>query len=124
MTSSRLHSAAVAARLDMAYCQSQLYVQFMQEKFGPQTKTRVASGLCRRLENRRGHRQGLQSGQAAFEKDYRAYLDKSSVDTRQPAVKPMTLTEIRTRMIKTRTMRIHRQTGRAVFSSPADSRGS
>jgi tetratricopeptide (TPR) repeat protein len=79
----------------MAYCQSQLYVQFMQEKFGPQTTGELLAAFADGLETGAAIAKVCKVDKAAFEKDYRAYLDKvvQSIHGKPPA-KPMTLTEI------------------------------
>jgi tetratricopeptide (TPR) repeat protein len=79
----------------MAYCQSQLYVQFMTEKFGPQTTGELLAAFANGLEVDAAIAKVCKVDKAAFEKDYRAYLDKvvQSIHGKPPQ-KPLTLTQL------------------------------
>jgi tetratricopeptide (TPR) repeat protein len=79
----------------MAYCQSQLYVQFMQEKFGPQTTGELLAAFADGLETGVAINKVCKVDKAAFERDYRAYLDKVVQSIHgKPTAKPLTLTEL------------------------------
>lgn len=80
----------------MAYCQSQLYVQYMTEKFGPKTVGELLVAF----------RDGLDSGAAVakvckvsteeFEKGYKEYLNEVVKTLKgKPAAKPLTFTQLK-----------------------------
>lgn len=79
----------------MAYCQSQLYVQFMQEKFGPQSTGELLAAFADGLETGAAIAKVCKVDKTAFEKEYLAYLDKVVQSIHgKPAVKPLTLAEL------------------------------
>ncbi len=81
---------------NMAYCQSQLYVQFMQEKFGSKSTGDLLAAFADGLESDAAIAKVCKVDKAVFEKDYRAYLEKVVQSIHgKPPVKPLTLTELR-----------------------------
>src|SRR5262249_22516986 len=59
----------------MAYCQSQLYVEFMKSKYGPQTVSEALSAYREGLETPEVINKVCKVDEATFEKGYREYLD-------------------------------------------------
>jgi tetratricopeptide (TPR) repeat protein len=59
----------------MAYCQSQLYVEFMKSKYGPQTVGEALSAYRDGLETPEVIQKVCKVDEATFEKGYRKYLD-------------------------------------------------
>jgi tetratricopeptide (TPR) repeat protein len=79
----------------MAYCQSQLYVQFMQEKYGPPSTGELLAAFADGLETDAAIVKVCKVNKATFEKDYRTYLDKVVQSIHgKPATKPLTLMEL------------------------------
>jgi cellulose synthase operon protein C len=78
----------------MAYCQSRLYAQYMTDKFGPETTTRLLEAYRRNLSTERAIQQACGVDKPTFEKGYRAYLEGIVAELRgsQPE-SPMTLAE-------------------------------
>ncbi len=81
---------------NMAYCQSQLYVQFMTEKYGPHTVGEMLEAYRGGADTASAIRKVCKVDKAEFEKGYKAYLDGVVRTLKgRPAEKPMTLTELR-----------------------------
>ena len=59
----------------MAYCESQLYVEFMKSKYGPQTVGEALSAYRDGLETPEVIARVCKVDEATFEKGYREYLD-------------------------------------------------
>jgi tetratricopeptide (TPR) repeat protein len=79
----------------MAYCQSQLYVQFMDKKFGPQSTGELLAAFADGLETDAAIAKVCKVDKATFEKGYRTYLDEVVQSIHgKPAVKPPTFTEL------------------------------
>jgi tetratricopeptide (TPR) repeat protein len=79
----------------MAYCQSQLYVEFMKSKYGPQTVGEALDAYRDGLETPEVIQKVCKVDKATFEKGYREYLDgvaKSLKGTR--VEKPMSFREL------------------------------
>jgi tetratricopeptide (TPR) repeat protein len=80
----------------MAYCQSQLYVEYMKSKYGAQTVGEALNAYSEGLETQEVIRKVCKVDEATFEKGYREYLDgvvKSLKGTR--VEKPMGFRELR-----------------------------
>lgn len=79
---------------NMAYCQSRLYAEYMTEKFGPETTSRLLEAYRRNLSTERAIEQICGIDKPTFETGYRAYLDGIVADLRgsQPEP-PITLAE-------------------------------
>jgi tetratricopeptide (TPR) repeat protein len=85
----------------MAYCQSQLYVQFMNEKFGPQTTGELLAAFADGLETAAAISKVCKVDKGAFEKGYREYLDKVVQSIHgKPAAKPLTFAELQDAHVK------------------------
>ena len=84
----RLHPAA-RRRLDwhMAYCQSQLYVEYMKAKYGAETSRQDADAYRDGLDTPAAIAEGLQGGQGDFEKGYRE-LSRRGGEGAQAASRP------------------------------------
>jgi len=79
----------------MAYCQSQLYVQFMTEKFGAQATGELLAAFADGMETDAAIVKVCKVDKAAFEKGYKEYLDKVVQSIHgKPAVKRPTFTEL------------------------------
>jgi tetratricopeptide (TPR) repeat protein len=81
----------------LAYCQSQLYVQYMTEKYGPQTVGDLLDAYHDGLDTDAAIARVCKLDKAAFERGYRAYLNKvvQGIHGKPPA-KQMKFTELRT----------------------------
>jgi tetratricopeptide (TPR) repeat protein len=79
----------------MAYCQSQLYVEFMKSKYGPQTVGAMLNAYRDGMDTEQALLRVCNVDKATFEKDYRAYLDEvvKSIQGR-PAEKPLGYKEL------------------------------
>jgi tetratricopeptide (TPR) repeat protein len=60
----------------MAYCQSQLYVEYMKEKFGAQAVGAMLNAYAEGLDTAAGIARVCKVDKTEFEKGYRAYLDE------------------------------------------------
>src|SRR5205823_10273707 len=61
----------------MAYCQSQLYVQFMTEKFGPAVVGEMLKAYADGLDTAAAIARVCHTDKQAFEKEYRAYVQQA-----------------------------------------------
>jgi tetratricopeptide (TPR) repeat protein len=85
-----------------AYCQSQLYVEFMQKKYGPETIAGMLAAYRDGLDTAAGIKKVCKVEKATFEKAYRAYLDEVVKSIQgKPAEKPMTLAQLQAAYEKT-----------------------
>jgi tetratricopeptide (TPR) repeat protein len=79
----------------MAYCQSQLYVQYMSEKYGPQTVGELLAAYRDGLDTDAAIAKVCKVDKAAFEKGYRAYLGDVVKSLRgRPVRKPLTFAQL------------------------------
>jgi tetratricopeptide (TPR) repeat protein len=79
----------------LAYCQSQLYVQFMKETYGPKTVGDLLAAYREGLDTGAALNKACKVDKAAFEKGYRAYLDKVVGTIKgKAAAKAMTFREL------------------------------
>ncbi|HEV3256806.1 MAG TPA: tetratricopeptide repeat protein [Gemmataceae bacterium] len=80
----------------MAYCQAQLYVSYMTEKYGAPTIGELLQAYSQGLDTRAAIAKVCHVDQEAFEKGYRTYL-QAVVKTikKKPAAKAMRLDELR-----------------------------
>jgi tetratricopeptide (TPR) repeat protein len=58
----------------LAYCQSQLYIQFMQEKYGPKVIGEILAAYAEGLDTAAAIARVCHTDLPAFEKDYRAFV--------------------------------------------------
>jgi tetratricopeptide (TPR) repeat protein len=80
----------------MAYCQSQLYVQYMIEKYGPKTVGELLAAYRDGLDTAAAIAKVCLVDKAAFEKGYRAYLQEEVKKIQgRPPEKRMTYTQLR-----------------------------
>jgi tetratricopeptide (TPR) repeat protein len=80
----------------MAYCQSQLYVEFMKSKYGPQTVGQVLDAYRDGLETPEAIAKVCKVSKADFEKGYKGYLDDVVKGMKgKPAEKPLTYQELK-----------------------------
>jgi tetratricopeptide (TPR) repeat protein len=80
----------------LAYCQSQLYVEYLKEKYGPQTVRGLLNAYRDGLDNAAAIQKVCRVDKATFEKGYRDYLNKVVAGLRaRPAEKEMTFTQLR-----------------------------
>jgi tetratricopeptide (TPR) repeat protein len=78
-----------------AYCQSQLYVEFMQKKYGPRTVGGMLNAYRDGLDTAAAIKQVCKVEKTEFEKGYREYLDEVVKGIKgRPAEKPMTLAQL------------------------------
>ena len=59
----------------MAYCQSQLYVDYMKAKYGADSVAKMLDAYRDGLDTTAALKRACEVDKAAFEKGYRAYLD-------------------------------------------------
>lgn len=79
-----------------AYCQSQLYVEFMQKKYGPDTAGHMLKAYGDGLDTSEAISRVCKTDKKTFEKDYLAYLQDVVKSIKgKPADKPMTLAQLR-----------------------------
>jgi cellulose synthase operon protein C len=79
----------------MAYCQSNLYVEYMKETYGPQTVGEMLQAYREGLDTASAIKKVCKAEKEAFEKGYRAYLDKLVTTLRgKPAEKAKSLAEL------------------------------
>jgi tetratricopeptide (TPR) repeat protein len=79
----------------MAYCQSQLYVQYMTEKFGSQVTGELLAAFADGMETDAAIAKVCKVDKATFEKGYKEYLDKVVQTIHgKPAVKAPTFSEL------------------------------
>jgi Tfp pilus assembly protein PilF len=79
----------------MAYCQSQLYVQYLTEKHGPQAMGELLAAYRDGLDTDAAIAKVCKVDKAAFEKGYRTYLGEVVKSLRgKPARKPLTLAQL------------------------------
>lgn len=79
----------------MAYCQSQLYVQYMTEKFGSQAMGELLAAFADGMETDAAISRVCKVDKAAFEKGYKEYLEKVVQTIHgKPAVKQPTFSEL------------------------------
>jgi tetratricopeptide (TPR) repeat protein len=60
----------------MAYCQAQLYAEFMNKKFGPDATKKMLVSYARGVSTRTAVESNFSVTKEQFEKDYLAYLDE------------------------------------------------
>jgi tetratricopeptide (TPR) repeat protein len=65
-----------AVEWNLAYCQSQLYVEYLKERFGPKVVGDLLVAFAEGLDTPAALRKVCKVGQGSFEKGYRAYLDE------------------------------------------------
>jgi tetratricopeptide (TPR) repeat protein len=79
----------------MAYCQSQLYVEYMKEKHGPQTMGELLVAYRDGLDTAAAIAKVCKVNKETFEKGYRAYLDGVVAQIKgKPPEKALTLREL------------------------------
>jgi tetratricopeptide (TPR) repeat protein len=79
----------------MAYCQAQLYVQYMTGKYGEQTIGELLAAYAGGLDTNAAITKVCKVDRAAFEKGYKAYLEGVVKTLKsKPAETPMTLKEL------------------------------
>jgi tetratricopeptide (TPR) repeat protein len=80
----------------MAYCQSQLYIEYMRERYGPRTIGEMLAAYSAGLDSGPAIAKVCRVDKAEFEKGYREYLDKvvRSLGPARAAGKPMTLSAL------------------------------
>ena len=61
---------------NFAYCQSRLYAEYLQERFGADATSRLLEGYRQGLSTTQALRQLFQVEQAGFEQGYREYLNR------------------------------------------------
>jgi tetratricopeptide (TPR) repeat protein len=80
----------------MAYCQSQLYVEYLKSKYGPQTVGEMLRAYRDGLDTDAAIAKVCKVDKAAFEKGYRAYLDTVVKELKgAPVRKVRTFAELR-----------------------------
>jgi tetratricopeptide (TPR) repeat protein len=80
----------------LAYCQSQLYVGYLREKYGPQAVGGLLDAYRDGLDTAAAIARVCRVDQAAFEKGYRAYLDGVVGALKgRPAEKALSFSELR-----------------------------
>src|SRR6185503_6888967 len=62
----------------LAYCQAELYARYMEEKFGKDATARMIAAYAANLDTRAALKKSFGVAPEAFEKDYRAYLERLS----------------------------------------------
>jgi tetratricopeptide (TPR) repeat protein len=79
----------------MAYCQSQLYIEYLREKYGPRTIGEMLAAYQKGMDTPDAIARVCQVDKAAFEKGYRTYLDQvvKGLEGRPPE-KPMSYTQL------------------------------
>lgn len=78
----------------MAYCQSQLYVQFMTEKFGPRTVGELLNAYREGLDTPAAITKVCKVEKEDFEKGYREFLDKVVKGLGKKVAKKITYQEL------------------------------
>jgi tetratricopeptide (TPR) repeat protein len=80
----------------MAYCQAQLYVEYMTQKFGEQTVGELLAAYADGLDTGGAVKKACNVDKATFEKGYRAYLEEQIKTLRsKPAEKALTFNELK-----------------------------
>lgn len=69
----------------MAYCQAQLYAQYLTATYGPDAQARLLAAYADNLPTRAALRRCFDVEQPDFERGYRAFLDKLAQELRQGA---------------------------------------
>jgi tetratricopeptide (TPR) repeat protein len=81
---------------NMAYCQSQLYVEYLKEKHGPQAIGELLNAYRDGLDTASAIKKVCKVDKEVFEKGYRAYLQEVVKSLKgKPAEKRLTFTELR-----------------------------
>jgi tetratricopeptide (TPR) repeat protein len=81
----------------LAYCQSQLYVQYLQEKYGPKAVGEMLAAYAAGLDTAAAIARVCHTDVPAFEKGYRAFLEETVKSIRgRPAEKRRTFSELQT----------------------------
>src|SRR5262249_36522179 len=79
----------------MAYCQSELYLRFMQETYGPETVGGMLAAYRDGLDTDAALAKVCKVDKATFEKGYRAYIAEVARSIKgKPPEKPLTLKEL------------------------------
>src|SRR5207248_1795477 len=61
----------------MAYCQAQLYVEYMKSKYGPQSVGELLAAYADELDTAAAITKVCKVDKATFEKGYRTYLEET-----------------------------------------------
>jgi tetratricopeptide (TPR) repeat protein len=79
----------------MAYCQSQMYVEYLKKKYGPDTVGALLNAYRDGLDTSAALQKVCNVDKAAFEKGYREYVDEVVKSLKgKPAEKPLTYREL------------------------------
>lgn len=79
----------------LAYCQAELYAEYMLERFGPDALAKMLSGYADNLSTKEALRRAFDVDQAEFEKGYSEHLKKIVAGVSQgSAAKPRTLGQL------------------------------
>jgi tetratricopeptide (TPR) repeat protein len=80
----------------MAYCQAQLYVQYMTQKFGEKAVGEMLAANADGLDTTAAVKKACNIDKATFEKGYRAFLEEQIKTLRsKPAEKALTFSELK-----------------------------
>jgi len=80
----------------MAYCQAQLYVEFMTTKYGPQTVGELLAAYADGLDTAAAINKACKVDKATVEQGYRAYLDETIKTLKsKPTEKKLTFPELK-----------------------------
>src|SRR5262249_26016358 len=80
----------------MAYCQAQLYVEFMTTKYGPQTVGELLAAYADGLDTVAAINKACKVDKATVEQGYRAYLDETIKTLKsKPTEKKLTFPELK-----------------------------
>jgi tetratricopeptide (TPR) repeat protein len=69
----------------LAYCQSELYVDYMLERFGEEAPSKLLAAIAERKSLADSIKSAFQVDEADFEKGYAAFVDKVVADLREPS---------------------------------------
>jgi cellulose synthase operon protein C len=79
----------------LAYCQAQLYVEYLQARYGPEVIGRLLAAFAEVQDAGTAIGRVCKTDKAVFEKGYRAYLDEQvRALGGRPAVKPLTFLQL------------------------------
>jgi hypothetical protein len=80
----------------MAYCQSQLYVEYIKQKYGPETVGQMLDAYREGLDDNAALQKVCQVDKKTFEKDYRAFLEETLKSIKgKPPEKAMTFAQLK-----------------------------
>ncbi|MFL5245430.1 MAG: tetratricopeptide repeat protein [Gemmataceae bacterium] len=81
---------------NMAYCQSQIYIQFLTETYGPEKVGEMLNAFREGADTGAALAKVCRVDKAAFEKGYRQYIENIAKTLKsKPAEKPMTFTQLK-----------------------------